>query len=223
MVFARAPEPGRAKTRLAATLGDELAATLHGAFVLDVLDAHMQVGRRVVLYRTGDLRHELWSQVNSSVVQREQGEGDLGARLASAFEACLAESPGGRVVVLGTDSPALSPARVDDAFRALAQHDAVVGPAEDGGYYLLGLRRSMPTLFEGIAWGTSRVFGDTRARLEAAKCRWSLLDPDYDVDVEADLVRLERDVGALRSRGEPWPIRTAMTLEAWALGRMRAR
>lgn len=221
MVFARAPEPGRAKTRLAATLGDEAAAALHGAFVLDVLDAHTRSDRRVVLYRTGDLRHALWSQVDPHVEQREQGEGDLGARMASAFAACLAESPGSRVIVLGTDSPALPPGRVDAAFAALIDHDAVVGPADDGGYYLLGLRRPCPALFEGIAWGTSRVFEDTRARLLDANCRWALLDPEYDVDVEADLVRLGHDVGALRSRGEPWPIRTATMLEALGLAQTR--
>lgn len=223
MVFARAPEPGRAKTRLAVTLGDEVAAALHGAFVLDVLDAHTRSGRRVVLYRAGDRRHALWARVDRQVEQRDQCEGDLGARLEAAFADCLSESPGGRIVALGTDSPALSPARVDDAFEALKAHDAVLGPAEDGGYYLLGLRRPLRSIFAGITWGSSSVFTDTRARLEAENCRWATLDTDYDVDVEADLARLERDVSARRSRGEPWPIRTATMLEALGIGRTRGR
>jgi rSAM/selenodomain-associated transferase 1 len=215
LVFARAPEPGHCKTRLAAAIGAVEAAALHAAFVLDVLERHVTPGRRLVLYKTGEPRHTFWQEVPTHVEQQEQGEGDLGARLDRAFAPRL--EAGARGVVLGPDSPALAPSRVDAAFAALASVDAVLGPADDGGYYLLGLSRPCPAVFQDIPWGTGRVCADTRARLGAASVRWTELPVDYDVDHVEDLHRLLADIEGLRAQGGRWPTRTDSLLWKWRL------
>lgn len=222
LVFARAPEPGRTKTRLAAAIGAVEAAALHAAFVLDVLERHAAPGRRLVLRTTGDPHHTFWQEVPKHLEQEDQGEGDLGARLHRAFTPRL--EGGARVVVLGTDSPALAPSKVDAAFAALASFDAVLGPADDGGYYLLGLSRPCPAVFQDIPWGTDRVCDDTRARLAASSVRWTELPVDYDVDHVGDLFRLLADIEGLRAQGGRWPTRTDSLLSKWRLdGRLERR
>jgi hypothetical protein len=215
LVFARAPEPGRIKTRLAAVIGDVEAAALHAAFVLDVLERHAAPRRRLILCTTGDPLHPFWDTVPAHLEQRDQGEGDLGARLDRAFTPHL--EVGARVVVLGTDSPALAPSKVDAAFAALATVDAVLGPADDGGYYLLGLGRPCPAVFQDIPWGTDRVCADTRARLAASSVRWTELPVDYDVDHVEDVHRLLADIEGLRAQGGRWPTRTDSLLSKWRL------
>jgi rSAM/selenodomain-associated transferase 1 len=213
LVFARAPEPGRSKTRLAAAIGAREAAELHAAFVLDVLERHAAPGRRLILCTTGDPLHPFWRTVPAHLEQRDQGDGDLGARLDRACAPLL--EAGAHMVVIGTDSPALATSRVDAAFAALATVDAVLGPADDGGYYLLGLSRPCPAVFQDIPWGTDRVSADTRARLAASNCRWTELPADYDVDHVEDLHRLLADIEGLRAQGERWPTRTDRLLSKW--------
>jgi glycosyltransferase A (GT-A) superfamily protein (DUF2064 family) len=109
----------------------------------------------------------------------DQGDGDLGARLARA----AAEPP---VLLLGADVPDVSPALLQAAAAALADHPLVIGPAEDGGYWLLGLAEPMPQLFGGVAWGTDTVFAETRARAPVAP---ALLPMLADLDRPEDLAR----------------------------------
>ena len=106
-----------------------------------------------------------------------------------------------RVVVIGSDSPTLTRRRVLDALAALRRAEAVLGPARDGGYYLIGLRRTAKKrLFDGVAWGTRRAFAQTRRNLRAAGLRVRRLPLGYDVDTPADLRRLEREVKRSRQR-----------------------
>lgn len=188
MIFAKAPMPGRVKTRL--KLPPETAAAVHAAFVRDVVERHQRPGRQVTLWRAGDLEHPLWAALVAAhgVALGVQPAGDLGDRMAAAFaETGKAGDP---VVILGTDSPTLPPRLVDRAFAALAERDAVIGPACDGGYVLLGLRgaatRDRSIFPAGLAWGTEAVLPTTLDAL-AARGDFAVLDPWYDVDRPEDL------------------------------------
>jgi len=188
MIFAKAPTPGRVKTRL--KLPPETAAALHAAFVRDVVARHQRPGRQVTVWRAGDLQHGLWRELVEAhgVSLAVQPSGDLGDRMAAAFSATGVH--GDPVVVLGTDSPTLPPALVERAFAALGDRDAVIGPACDGGYVLLGLRGAATTdrsIFPpGLAWGTEAVLPATLDAL-AARGDFAVLDPWYDVDRPQDL------------------------------------
>lgn len=212
MIFAKAPAPGRVKTRLA--LPPEAAAALHAAFVRDVVARHAWPGRRVTVWRTGDPAHPLWQELVDAhgVRLAEQPDGDLGERMATAFAAEGGEDD--PVVILGTDSPTLPPTHVDRAFAALAKRDAVIGPACDGGYVLLGLRGTATTdrsIFpKGLAWGTDAVLPATLAALEA-RGDFAVLEPWYDVDRPADLIWMRRHLATLEG---PQPTHSVEVLEA---------
>src|SRR5262249_20592881 len=122
---------------------------------------------------------------------RAQRGADLGARMKHAFAQAFAE--GAPLVVIGSDCPALTPVHLEEARAALADHDAVVSPAEDGGYVLIGLARAVPTLFEGLEGGTAAVMGRTRSRLADSRVRWKELATLWDVDRPADYERLRRE------------------------------
>lgn len=209
MVFAKAPTPGRVKTRLQPPLTPTQAADLHAAFVRDVVERHQRPDRVMTVWRAGDLDHPLWRALG--VPRATQAAGDLGARMAAAFAAELGDDA--RVVVLGTDSPTLPPALVDAAFEALDDVPCVVGPANDGGYYLLGARGAAPPVFDGMPWGTDAVLPRTLAALTAAGVRHRLLPFWYDVDRPADLALLRAHLPALIAAGDPPPRHTMALLE----------
>jgi len=207
IVFAKAPEPGRVKTRLC--WPPEQAAQLHRAFVLDVLERHRRPGRAVSLWRAGDTAHSFWSSL--TVPQVDQPEGNLGAKLRAAFTAGLKD--GDAVVIVGTDSPTLPPKLVDDAFRALESAPVVVGPACDGGYYLIGMRGGLAPVFpEEMPWGTEHVFHLTLELLEASGIHHEILDFWYDVDRPADLLLLKNHLPVLARTGIPIPERSVQCL-----------
>ena len=136
----------------------------------------------------------LKSSLPPKVSWSEQPTGDLGARLDSKFYEAFADgySP---IIALGIDSPSLPIKYVDDAISAMEQgSDSVLGPTDDGGYYLIGLRTYTPGLFAGIAWSTDSTYTDTARNMDACKLIRLELPPWYDVDVIEDLVRLKRDV-----------------------------
>ncbi|MFZ9509553.1 MAG: TIGR04282 family arsenosugar biosynthesis glycosyltransferase, partial [Burkholderiaceae bacterium] len=128
----------------------------------------------------------------------EQPGGDLGARMAHAFATHFSAHPGLPLLLIGTDCPPLAPGHLLAAAGALEQHDAVLIPAEDGGYVLIGLRRPCPAVFEGVAWSTGGVLAQTRDRLRDAGLRWHELPTLWDVDTPDDWARLQR---ALQGRG----------------------
>ena len=198
-VFARAPVAGETKTRLVPILGAEAATRLHERLVRSALETAVasRVGP-VELWCAPDAAHPFFARcaADHPLVLREQRGRDLGERMEAAFEAALGENAA--LVVIGSDCPALTPARLREAAAALADHDAVVAPAEDGGYVLVGLSQRVPGLFGGIAWGGPGVMRATRARLEAAGTTWKELETLWDIDRPDDYARLERE-GLLRS------------------------
>lgn len=190
LVFLKAPAPGFVKTRLAATLGPERAAEAYVA-MSRAIRAELETVRGIRLRWVYAPRPEFpgldWLGPRDPSFW-EQGRGGLGARLARAFERAFRED-GGPVCVIGMDSPGLRAARFREAFRALARHDLVIGPTEDGGYYLLGLAERRPEIFRGIPWSSSRVFERTVVRAKASRLRTKLLPEYFDVDTPADYAR----------------------------------
>lgn len=189
--MAKAPVPGLAKTRLIPALGAEGAAALAARMLARTLAEALAAGLGpVTLCGAPQATHPAFAAVVPAgpVAAVDQGGGDLGARMLRAFERALSEHAG--ALVIGTDAPALDAAVLRAAHRQLQDHDAVIGPAHDGGYVLIGLRRAEPRLFGDMPWSTPQVLALTRERLREAGLRWSELPPLHDIDEPADLVHL---------------------------------
>src|SRR6266581_8124450 len=198
MVFARAPTPGEAKTRLIPALGEAGAAALHRRLVMHSLRAatDAQFGP-VELWCAPDIGDPFFLECERRLGAslHPQGEGDLSARMQRAFESALARSR--RAILVGSDIPVLSARYLRDADQALGRGDEIViGPAEDGGYVLIGLSRCDPELFRDIPWGGSEVLTQTRRRLAALSWRSSELPVLWDVDRPEDLERLPQGLRA---------------------------
>lgn len=202
-IFVKHPRPGQVKTRLAADLGAQPAADLYAAFQADLAGRFRKLGDRQLLCFSpnhpvsaayfsdlADGNYDLWPQPS----------GDLGVRLAAFFDEQFANGAE-RVVVIGSDSPTLPVDFIERAFERLTTHDVVLGPATDGGYYLLGQSRAAHPLFRGIDWSSSRVLEQTVAYIQADRLRLSLLSPWYDVDTIDDLDLLRGHMAALRCAG----------------------
>jgi rSAM/selenodomain-associated transferase 1 len=188
-IFARAPWPGKAKTRLIPLLGPRGAAELHAALIGDTLRKVDALAGRVTRYffLAGRRLPRLLSRAGYVVV-RQRGVG-LGARLENAFRKLFRHHP--CAAVIGTDSPLLSPRLLREALRELRVCDAVLGPCPDGGYYLIGLRRVQKGLLRGVRWGGRWAFRDTLRNLLRARFSCAFLEPLEDVDTPKDLRRLQ--------------------------------
>jgi hypothetical protein len=201
VVMARAPIPGAAKTRLIPALGAEGAARLQAR--LTQRAAATATGAAigpVTLACSPDTRHPLFQGCAErfGVTLAEQRGKDLGDRMADAFRRLLPQAP---AILIGTDCPSLTPADLRLACDALQFHDAVLTPAEDGGYVLIGLKRLEAVLFEGVAWGSDRVLAQTRERLVSLAWRWDEMPTRWDVDRPEDLERLR--LSKLIDLGDP--------------------
>ena len=191
IVFAKAPVPGLAKTRLAPALGAEGAAALAGRMLRHALAQAVAAGiGPVELCAAPDAAHPAIVEAagSSGAALAGQGPGDLGARMHRALARHLARHPG--ALLIGTDAPALDATVLQQAAQALQGHDAVFVPALDGGYALVGLRRADARCFDGMRWSHPRVMEDTRDRLRDAGLRWHELAPVADIDEPADLAHL---------------------------------
>jgi rSAM/selenodomain-associated transferase 1 len=192
MVFAKTPVPGAVKTRLIPVLGREGAAALHARLIKHTLAVASAAARDVLeLHVTpeDDFVRYCAARYNAALVP--QCGGDLGDRMHHAFERALSRGGCTSAVLMGSDCPALTTMHIQSALKTLHDgYDAVLGPAEDGGYVLLGVARTGRRLFEGIAWGTSAVLDQTRARLRELGWRWRELETLWDVDTPADWARL---------------------------------
>ncbi|MBI5364292.1 MAG: TIGR04282 family arsenosugar biosynthesis glycosyltransferase [Planctomycetes bacterium] len=198
VVMAKAPLPGVAKTRLAAApgVGREGAARLAEGLFLDTLAtanafAAAAGERELVLAFAPDAERAWFAAVAPGARLVAQVDGTLSPRLVHATEDAFARGASA-VVVVGTDAPELVPEDLERAFELLARHPVVLGPSLDGGYWLVGLARPAPRLFEGIPWSTERVFALTLARAKELGLSVAELAPHFDVDAPTDLARLER-------------------------------
>lgn len=190
IIFTRYPEPGKTKTRLISHLGAEGAASLHRqmaehtfAQVQKLRDEHQL---SVEVHFTGGNPQLMQDWLGSEVVYQTQSEGDLGMRITSAFRAAFTSGIDSAVII-GTDCPGLNSQLMTQAFQELYPYDLVLGPAKDGGYYLIGLRRLIPELFTGISWGTAEVLQQTvniAKNLNLSVANLPLLaDVDYPEDL----------------------------------------
>jgi rSAM/selenodomain-associated transferase 1 len=186
LVFIKNPVLGKAKTRLAATVGDEEAMRIY----LKLLSHTRQQASRVKAVRLLFYSHfvdgdDEWdNQYFSKYLQ--SGE-DLGSRMDAGFEEGFRQA--GKVVVIGSDCPRISTEIIKEAFLALEKSEIVIGPSLDGGYYLLGMAKHYPSLFEGVEWSTDVVFQQTLARCEALGIRPAILPKLPDVDYWEDWER----------------------------------
>ncbi len=195
IVFTRYPESGKVKTRLIPALGADGAASLHRDMTTYVLTwasswAVKKPAKLEVRYDGGSQAHmESW--LSTGIMSVSQGTGDLGARMARAFHDNF-QSEGGPAVLIGTDCPQLTLFHVQEAFEALKSNDMVIGPSSDGGYYLIGLRREIPELFQSVEWGKDEVLRETLDRARERRLSVRSLNILDDVDVPSDLPVWER-------------------------------
>lgn len=190
LIFAKAPVPGQVKTRLIAELGAAGAADLHAELLEDTVKrcSRAQLAP-VLLYCAPNTLHPVFIALSERyrIPLLPQVEGDLGQRMGSAVQQVLSDAA--HVLLVGTDAPPLQPVEMRQALQAMEQSDAVMIPAEDGGYVLLGLKRYVADLFDDMPWGTSRVADITRSRAVAAGLDLCELPALWDVDRVEDLVR----------------------------------
>jgi rSAM/selenodomain-associated transferase 1 len=188
-IFCKAPIPGYTKTRLIPRLGAAGAAKLHAALAERTLGSAVAAAIGTVeMWCTPDTHHAFFRRCRQrfDIALAEQPPGDLGTRMARCFEKRLGSAP--FVIVIGTDCPDLDARYLRRAAALLsAGKEAIVGPALDGGYVLLGLRHCPARLFADIPWGTQHVLEATRKRLQNARLDWAMLEALRDIDTPADL------------------------------------
>lgn len=192
-IFARAPVRGRVKTRLAAGIGDGAAFAAHCSLVEGTLARLARIPGVVSELWLDDAGHAgglEWAR-RWTLPARQQIGADLGDRMHRALLCCLAS--GARGLVVGTDCPEIDAGYVQAAVAALEGHDVVLGPAADGGYGLVGVRRPVPEIFGGIPWGSGTVLQDTRAAAARAGASVAELAVIRDVDTAADWRRYQAE------------------------------
>jgi rSAM/selenodomain-associated transferase 1 len=194
-VMAKTPIPGSVKTRLTPPLTPEEASCLYSRFLRDTLELACRVDgvERFIAYTPGEAVSYFRNIAPNGFGLIPQSGGDLGERLIRVAET-LFDRGFDKVLLLGSDLPTLPPALIMRALAELETVDVVLGPCEDGGYYLIGLGRFMPELFIGIPWSTDLVIRLTLAKALAIGASVSLLASWYDVDTVENLLRLQREL-----------------------------
>ena len=190
-IFAKAPIVGKVKTRLKDAIGVLAAADLHKQLVRHCLQKFSHIFE-VQLWCYPDEFHPFFIECKTEFdinLYRQQGN-DLGERMAIALNS-MNPNP---TILIGTDCPSLTVATLQDSFAALQQHQVVLGPAEDGGYVLIGMQQQFPELFTDISWGSSLVLEATRSRLSDLNLKWYETTIQWDVDRPQDLIRLKKTI-----------------------------
>ena len=206
VVFAKAPIPGQVKTRLCPPLTPDEAATVHGSFVLDTLERtrtavskyRLPVDRYLACAPSSALAFFKIMEERQAVKLFDQEGDDLGARMHHAFVALFARGYR-RVVIVGTDVPSLPFEHYQQAIHLLDRHDAVLGPACDGGYYLIGLNKPVPALFHDLPWSTDQVLARTKEKAAGLGLSLGVLPEWRDIDTIEDL-KLLIDASQLDAR-----------------------
>ena len=189
IIFTRNPELGKVKTRLAKTIGDEKALIVYNDLLLHTKNETKAIKcDKFVFYDSVIVKEDIWSQ--DFYQKKRQSTGDLGQRMQDAF-ASLFEMGYQNCIIIGSDLLDLKAMLIETAFKKLKDHDVVIGPAEDGGYYLLGLKKNNTLIFQNKDWGTSTVFEATVRDLATLKV--CLLDTLNDIDTFDDLKRSSYD------------------------------
>jgi len=197
-VMAKAPEPGKVKTRLCPPLSPDEAAELYRCFLMDRIAQAREVGgvERALAY-TPAAAVAVFAAMAPGLTLLPQRGGDLTSRLVAVCGQ-LFRNDYDAVILIDSDSPTLPTEYLDRAVAVMkaADHDVVLGPSDDGGYYLIGMRRPHPELFEDVPWSTPTVLAETEERASALRLTSARLPAWYDVDTAADLARLRADLAA---------------------------
>lgn len=186
VVFTRYPEAGRVKTRLIPALGERGSEMLHRKMVELTLAQARAFGGEVEVHFSGGSHQLMRSWLGKQLQYRKQKGTTLGDRLYNAVAEAFAEN-NSKVVVIGTDCPGLTTGHIERAFNLLDRSDLVLGPAFDGGYYLIGLKKVVKELFSGIKWGSDLVYRQTIVAAERANLRITELEKLADIDCPSDL------------------------------------
>ena len=189
LVFVRAPEKGKVKTRLSKILGNGIVLGLYQSFVADII-ATLHTGRHTfrICYHPPDAEHKVTDWIGREYVLVPQRGNHIGERMANAFRKTFADGFE-HVLLIGTDLPDLPAAVIDEAFESLEKNAAVIGPALDGGYYLIGFQAVtfLPAIFESMPWGTQQVFERTIEIFEKNHLQVYRLPKWRDIDLYEDL------------------------------------
>lgn len=177
VIFAKYPQPGKVKTRLAETMGDIAATAVYRALLDHTLIEARSSGLPVEVRYDGADEGRFREIVRDAALV-PQGDGDLGARLARVDAAAI---------IIGSDCPGLTAKKLRKAAAALEEHEAVIGPAKDGGYWLIGMRRTMPFLFTGMPWSEPGLLAATLSKLDEQGIAYAMLKELGDIDTERDL------------------------------------
>lgn len=196
IIFAKHPEPGKVKTRLARDLGDDKAAEIYSDIARDIISRVSKSPKyeTVIYYDPPDKENEitLWlkglTKIDGEHLIPQEGS-SLGERISGAFERIFSSGQD-KAVIIGSDCTNVTDAMIEETFTDLSHYDAVLGPAEDGGYYLLGLKRFTPELFQEVDWSTELVLGQTLSRLDKLGYNYKLLETLRDIDNLNDLKSL---------------------------------
>ncbi len=195
-IFAKFWEPGRVKTRLAATVGNEAASLIYREFIYTLVSRFDQAGdQRVLCFTPSDRSGAFASLCADRWLTQPQAVGNLGDRMTAYFASCF-DRGAQRVVLIGSDSPTMPIEYVESAFQLLGETDVVLGPTDDGGYYLVGASCDASQIFQGIDWSTPQVWDQTIARLSKLRLDYASLPNWYDVDDASDLKRLRDELQA---------------------------
>lgn len=191
IVFAKVPEPGKVKTRLSPPLTPEHAASLYESFLLDALESYTNIQADVRVFLGADSTSRIrYPELAGAHIQNGD---DLGERMRNAFENVFSQGYD-TVCIIGTDHPTLPIDHIQDAFIAARGNDIAIGPSSDGGYYLLGMNKPSPKLFEDMTYSHGGVFDDTMQRAIEAGLTTYILPEWYDVDDAESLARLAEDL-----------------------------
>jgi rSAM/selenodomain-associated transferase 1 len=185
VIFAKAPWVGQVKSRLAASIGGTAACAAYKKMVEHLFENLRGIENVEIRFSPDDAKEELQNWLGGKYDFRQQGSGDLGERLSRAFQQNF-DADRSRVLIIGSDCPYISRRDIESASNALATHDAVLGPATDGGYWLIGLKKLHLELFQHIPWSTGAVLETTLCRLRAAGLTFDLLRELDDIDVVED-------------------------------------
>lgn len=205
IVFAKEPEKGRVKTRLADCLSGAERLNLYKAFLKDTvrLARKIRCETRILAYASNKNPVYLKKVAANFVFYKQRGKG-LGMRIHNAFKfASKNNADTQKTVLIGSDSPLLPANYIKKAFQELERKDVVLGPADDGGYYLVGLKKPCLGLFKGIKWSSAQVLKSTIKNIKSREKSFSFLDRFYDVDICASLSRLRQDLRKQKNTA-PW-------------------
>jgi rSAM/selenodomain-associated transferase 1 len=211
ILFVKLPGPGKVKSRLAREMDDALVRRLYECMVLDTIDMLEQANVPFrICFDPPDAQERVQQWLGHAYAYMPQNGEDLGERMERAFISVFSEGVE-EALLIGSDIPSLNAAMINEAFQSLSFRDAVIGPANDGGYYLIGFKKSAfaPALFRSMTWSTKMVFRETVARLEKASLAVHRLPELTDIDTL-------RDVEAFLSHAEHaghWPARTFSFLD----------